>query len=62
MAGFFIHAGINVSGTKLQLVEVFSSTGEVLDLREKAPTWRNIKLGEKMDDFYYKGGDAIDSR
>jgi len=29
MAGLFIHAGINVSGSKLQLVEVFSSTGEV---------------------------------
>jgi CubicO group peptidase (beta-lactamase class C family) len=40
----------------------FSSTGEVLDLREKAPTWRNIKLGKKMDDFYYWGRDAIHSR
>jgi hypothetical protein len=40
----------------------FSSTGEVLDLREKAPTWRNMKLGKKMDDFYYWGRDAIHSR
>jgi len=40
----------------------FSSTCEVLDLRKKVPTWRNIKLRKKIDDFYYKGSDAIHSR
>jgi len=34
---------------------LFSSTGEALDLREKVPTWRNIRLRKRIDESVYEG-------